>query len=156
MIKILTRAILLMIKELNLNKIVKWTTYDKYIKFQAKIIKDNKLNLNDKDINDFIKYLIDLEEDDEEEKSIALDNNNYYENLENEDDIQEKEDEKNYVNRINSESDINDNSLSIKIAISEDDISIYLLLNKLDLNNDNVKNIKIISLHNKENNIQNL
>ncbi len=128
----------------------------KYIKFQAKIIKDNKLNLNDKDINDFIKYLIDLEEDDEEEKSIALDNNNYYENLENEDDIQEKEDEKNYVNRINSESDINDNSLSIKIAISEDDISIYLLLNKLDLNNDNVKNIKIISLHNKENNIQNL
>ena len=50
-----TRAILLMIKELNLNKNFKWIIYNEYIKFQKKIIKDNKPNLNDKDINDFIK-----------------------------------------------------------------------------------------------------
>ena len=54
-----TRAILLMIKELNLNKNFKWT-YNEYMKFPKKIIKDNKPNLNDRDINNFIKYLIEL------------------------------------------------------------------------------------------------
>lgn len=121
-----TRAILLMIKELNLNKNFKWITYNEHIKLQKKIIKDNKPNLNDKDINDFIKYLIDLDE--EEEKSIVLNNKFSSENIDNEDDLKEEEDEINCVNEINSESYINDNSININSAISEDDISLNLLL----------------------------
>ena len=122
-----TKATLLIIKELNFNKNFKWITYNEFIKFQKKIIKDNKPNLNDKDINDFIKYLIDLDEG-EEEKSIVLNNKFSSENIGNEDDLKEEEDEINCVNEINSESDINDNSISINSAISEDDISLNLLL----------------------------
>jgi len=36
----ITRAILLIIKELNLNKNFKWITYNEYTKYQTKIIKE--------------------------------------------------------------------------------------------------------------------
>ena len=145
-----TKATLLIIKELNFNKNFKWITYNEFIKFQKKIIKDNKPNLNDKDINDFIKYLIDLDEE-EEEKSIVLNNKFSSENIDNEDDLKEEEDEINCVNEINSESDINDNSISVNSAISEDDINLNLLLKKLDLGGVNGEKHNSISLLNKEN-----
>lgn len=65
-----------MIQKLDLNNNIKWVSYNEYIKFQIEIIKANKKNLNNNGINDYIKYLIDLDEekDIDEYKSEISDN----------------------------------------------------------------------------------
>ena len=78
-----------MIKKLNLNRNIKWIKYNEYIKCQREIIKENNKNINVQELNDYIKYLIVLEE---EVKNIDKNDNNNYNSV-NSNNGSEKQDE---------------------------------------------------------------
>ena len=72
---------ILMINKLKLNENVRWINYEEYVTFQKMIINANMNYMNDNQRNEYIKYLLDLEDENEAkfeniEENINLENSN--------------------------------------------------------------------------------
>ena len=70
-----------MINKLKLNENVRWINYEEYVTFQKMIINANMNYMNDNQRNEYIKYLLDLEDENEAkfeniEENINLENSN--------------------------------------------------------------------------------
>ena len=128
----ITKNLILLIDEFNLNKNPKWITYDEYINVLKRIISKYEINFNEEEITNYIKMINDLNEIDEDDNLVG--NNNDINNFSDEDNYYDINLEDIKLDNINENEEVNIENFSDEI-IEDDDKSIMLLFDKLNINN---------------------
>ena len=128
---------ILIINKLKLNENIRWINYEEYLTFQKMIINANMNDMNDNQRNEYIKYLLDLEDENEAKFE------NIEENINLENSIMENSnmDNKNIINDCKENAEMQDSFDNDNIEenlIEEEDQDIINLLNTLKIcdNND--------------------
>ena len=146
----ITKAIILLIKELNFNENLKWIPFEDFMKFQKKCINENEIPIEDYTAEQFILYINHLDSDKEQEPKELDESKNKKDNIESS--IEHNLINENESNINKKENSNNDSIISLEIVGSEEDNSYNIKNNNLvDLFEDLNINKEIIE-ENKESN----